>query len=70
MYGLKQAARFTFDNLVKLLSPHSYFLVQESSGLCNRQTISTVFTLFFEYFSIKSNSLDDAHHLINAIKNI
>ena len=28
IYGLKQAARFAFDNLVKLLAPHGYFPVQ------------------------------------------
>ena len=27
IYGLKQAAFLAFDNIVKLLAPHSYFLV-------------------------------------------
>ena len=28
MYGLKQAARLDFDNIVKILAPHGYFPVQ------------------------------------------
>ena len=32
MYGLKQSAHLAFNNLVKLLSPHCYFPVQESPG--------------------------------------
>ena len=28
MYGLKQADRLAFDNLVKLLAPHGYFPIQ------------------------------------------
>ena len=69
MYGLKQAARLAFDNLVNLLSPRGYFLVQESSGLWKHQTPPTVFTLCADNFGIKANSTEDAHQLINAIKN-
>jgi hypothetical protein len=28
MYGLKQAARLAFDNLVKLLAPHGYYPIR------------------------------------------
>ena len=31
LYGLKQAARLAFDDLVKLLAPHGYLTVQEIS---------------------------------------
>ena len=68
MYGLKQAARLTFDNLVKLLAPHGYFPVRESTGLWNHQTCSTVLTFCPDNFGIKSNSIDGMHHLINAIR--
>ena len=70
MYRIKQYDCLTFDNLVKLLAPHMYFPVRESPGLCKHHTHSTLFTLCVEDFVIKVNSLDDAHHLINAIKNI
>ena len=70
MYGLKQDACLAFDDLVKLLSPHGYFLVQESHGLLNRHTHSIVVALCVEIFCCKYNSMEDAHHLTNAIRNI
>ena len=33
MYGIKQAARIAFDNIVKPLAPHGYFPVYYSPGL-------------------------------------
>ena len=68
MYGLKQAPRLDFDNLVKLLSPHGYFPVQEYTGLWKHQTQTTVFTLCVDNFGIKDNSMEDVHHLINAVR--
>ena len=68
MYGLKQAACIAFGNLFKLLAPHDYSPVQESPGLWKHQTQLTVFTLFVGDFGIKSNSMEDVHHLINAIR--
>ena len=68
MYGLKQAARLAFDILFKLLYPHRYFPARESPGLWKLQTRSTLFTLCVKKFGIKSNSTEDAHNLINAIK--
>ena len=68
MYVIKQAGRIDFDNPVKLLAPHGYFPVQEYLTLWNHHTCSTVFTLFVENFGIKYNSIEDAHHLINAIR--
>ena len=38
VYGIKQAARLAFDNLVKLLAPHGYSPVQESPVLWKHQT--------------------------------
>ena len=70
MYGIKQAPRLDFDTLLKLLAPHGYLYAQESPGLWKQQTRCMVFTLCVCDLGIKSNSLDGAHHLINAIKNI
>ena len=69
MYGLKQASRLAFDNIVKLLAPHVYLTVQESPGLWKNKNHVTMFTLCIDDFGIKSNSLDDEHHLLNVIKN-
>ena len=69
MYGLKQAARLAFDNLVKILTLHGYFPVQESPSLWKHKTRPTVFILCVDNFGIKSDSMEDAHHLINSIKN-
>ena len=68
MYVLKQAARLAFENIVKTLAPHGYLPVRESPGLWKHQAQLTVFTLCVRNFCIKSNSMEDAHHLINVIK--
>ena len=68
--GLNQAARLAFDNTVKLLAPHSYFPVCKSPSLWKHHTWPTVFTLCFDNFGIKANSVEDAHHLTNVIKKI
>ena len=57
MYVLKQAARIAFDNIVKLLAPHSYFPVREYPSLWKHQNRPTVFTLCVDNFCIKSNSI-------------
>ena len=68
MYGLKQAARLAFDNLVKLLAPHGYHPVRHMPGIWKHITRSTIFTLCVDDFGVKYVNDDDAHHLINAIK--
>jgi hypothetical protein len=68
MYGLKQAARLAFNNLVKLLAPHGYYPIRASPGLWRHKTRPTVFTLCVDDFGIKYNHKDDADHLINTIK--
>ena len=70
MYGLKKAAHIAFANIIKLLSPHGYLPVQEYPGLWKHRTQPKVFTLCINAFCIKANSTEDAHHLINVIKNI
>ena len=44
MHRLKQSSRIDFDNIVKLLVPHGYLPVQESTSLWKHQTLPTVFT--------------------------
>ena len=33
MYGLKQAARLAFDNIVNLLAPHGYYPIRHMPGI-------------------------------------
>ena len=64
----KKAVCLAFDDLFNLLAPHRYFPVWESTGLWKHQTQPIVFTLCVGFFFIKANSMEDSHHLINAIK--
>lgn len=68
MYGLKQAARLAFDNLVKLLAPHGYHPIRHMPGIWRHVSRPTIFTLCVDDFGVKYMNDDDAHHLINAIK--
>jgi hypothetical protein len=68
IYGLKQAARLAFDNLVKLLAPDGYYHVRAYPGLWKHRTRATVFSLCVDDFGIKYTSMDDANHLITSIR--
>ena len=68
MYGLKQAARLAFEQLVKNLAPHGYYPVRESPGLWKHNTRDIVFTLCVDDFGIKHGNMDDANHLIESIR--
>ena len=68
MYGLKQAARLAFDQLIKKLEPHGYYPVRESPGLWKHTTRPTVFTLCVDDFGIKYCHKDDADHLLDTIR--
>ena len=69
MYGLKQAVRLAFENLVKLLTPDSYYPVSQSPGLWKHRTRDTVFTHCVDDFGIiKYASQEDADHLISCIR--
>jgi hypothetical protein len=68
MYGLKQAARLAFDNLVKLLAPDGYYPVRAYPGLWKHKTRPTVFSLCVDDFGIKYMNMDDANHLMTSIR--
>ena len=53
MYGLKQAAHLTFDQLVTFLAPHGYRPVCEAPGLWTHATHDVVFTLCIDDFGVK-----------------
>ena len=68
MYGLKQAGIIAHNEVVKHLAPHGYQPVRYTPGLWKHDTCDTMFTLVVDNFSIKYTPLDNAHHLLDALK--
>ena len=68
MYGLKQAGIIAHKTLVQYLSPFSYHPARHTPGLWQHEYRDTIFTLVVDDFTIKYTSLDDADHLLNALK--
>ena len=53
MYGLKQAARLAFEQLVKHFAPHNYYPVRKSPGLGNTTHVTSA--LLFASTILASN---------------
>jgi nitrous oxide reductase accessory protein NosL len=68
MYGLKEAAIITFNQLVKKLAPHGYAPAPFTPGLWRHNTKRTTFVLCVDDFGVKYFSQPDAQHLIDALK--
>ena len=68
MYGLKQAVIIAHRALIHHLAPFGYHPARHTPGLCQHETRDTIFTLVVDDFSIKYTSLDNAQHLIHALK--
>ena len=68
MYGLKQAALLAYKKLVNQLAPHGYSPLPFSLGLWTHKTRKTCFCLCVDDFGVKYFSIDDANHLLNALK--
>ena len=68
MYGLKQAAILAYDQLVKNLEQDGYSPCPVSVGIWKHKTRATKFCLCVDDFGIKYNSLDDANHLLDALR--
>ena len=68
MYGLKQAARLAFDQLVKKLQPFGYYPDPNHPTIWHHKTRKTKFCLCVDDFAVKVFSKSDADHLINALK--
>ena len=66
MYRIKQAARFAFDNLVRLLEPHCYLPIQEYPGLWKHQNRSMVFTLCVDI--LESTPIKWMMHITSSMK--
>jgi len=68
MYGLKQAARLAYDNLVTNLEPDGYYPVRECPGLWKHTSRPTVFALCVNDFGVKYHSNEDLNHLLETLR--
>ena len=68
MYGLKEAGVIAFNQLVKHLAPHGYHPMKHTAGLWRHETRQTTFALCVDDFGIKYFSMDDANHLLAALR--
>ena len=68
VYGLTQEDRIAFDHLVKLLKPHSYYLLCFTHGTWCHETLPTKFALFVDNFGIKCNNPVRTYHLVNTLQ--
>lgn len=68
MYGLKQAAILAYDQLVKNLAQDGYEPCPLSVGIWKHKTRAIKFCLCVDDFGIKYNTVDDAEHLLQALR--
>ena len=68
MYGLPQAGRLAYVQLIKHLKLHGYERAGFTPGLFKHKTRKTIFSLVVDDFGVRYTSMDDAMHLINALK--
>jgi hypothetical protein len=70
MYGLPQAGRLAYDNLVANLAPHGYHPVARTPGLWQHTTRPIAFCLVVDDFGVKYVGKGHAEHLTQAIRKI
>ena len=68
MYGLKQAGRIAFENLVKHLKKYGYHPCRITKGLWTHISNSITFVLVVDDFGIKYENENDLKHLLNALQ--
>jgi hypothetical protein len=68
MYGLPQAGIIAQELLQERLAKVGYYQSKIIPGLWTHITKKTCFTLVVDNFAIKYTNLDDAKHLIDALK--
>jgi hypothetical protein len=68
MYGLPQAGIIAQEFLQERLAKVGYHQSKIVTGLWTHKTQNTCFTLVVDNFAIKYTKMEDAKHLINALK--
>ena len=68
MYGLKQAARLAYDDLVKHLSKYGYYPDKICQNIWSHKTRKTKFCLCVDDFGVKYFNKEDKDHLCSALK--
>ena len=68
MYGLPQAGRLAFNDLVQYLAPYGCAHVQHTPGVWINKKQNITFTLVVDDFVIKHNLPHNMQHLIDALK--
>ena len=68
MYGLKQAARLAYDNLVTNLKKDGYFPDKYCPNIWSHESRPTKFCLCVDDFGVKYFTKDDAQHLITSLQ--
>jgi hypothetical protein len=68
MYGLPQAGLIVQELLQEHLAKVGYHQSKIIPGLWTHETRKTCFTLFVDGFAIEYTNMEDAPHLINALK--
>ena len=70
MYGLPQAGKIAYDQLVEHLKPHKYAPVKHTPGLWRHEHRDIAFILWVDDFGVKYRNRDDVLHLQNALQKL
>jgi hypothetical protein len=68
IYGLPQAGKLANEQLIRHLEPYCYRPCSITPGLWRHDTRDIMFLLVVDDFGIKYTSLQDAEHLLSALK--
>jgi hypothetical protein len=68
MYGLPQAGILANKLLKERLEPHGYQECEHTPGLWRHKNRALIFSLVVDDFGVQYKQLQDAHHLIAALK--
>ena len=68
IYGLPQSGKLANDYIRKKISPHGYFEVKHTPGLCTHITRPIKFNLVVDDFGVKYTRRKDAEHLLGVLE--
>ena len=70
MYGLPQAGKIAYDQLVQHLKPFGYAPVKHMPGLLKHETKDISFILWVDDFRVKYTNRSDVHHLQQTLEKL